>query len=275
MKLSKKTIGLIFAIPGTIIVLGYLFFYIIRFSGSDNEVVCSDFRIEFNDATNVQLINAAEINVLVENAGLYPVGKKFRKVNTDKIEGLLRKNPMIRAVESYKTPAGVVVVKVVQRVPKFLVAGVENYYVDNDKKFFPTTLNHAVYVPVVSGRVTQSYAVGELFDFISFIEKNAFWNAQIEQIYVRDDLKIELVPRVGDAIIVLGRLDGFEKKLSNLEKLYKHGFSKLGWDKYSVINLQYDGQVVCKRNPEYHVQAMNRKKESAIMQNDSIEDREL
>lgn len=118
MKLSKKTIGLIFAIPGTIIVLGYLFFYITQFSGYDNDLVCSDFRIEFNDQSNIQLINASEISALVDNAGLHPTGKKYSKIKTDKIEKLLRKNPMIRKVESFKTPSGVVVVKVIQRVPK-------------------------------------------------------------------------------------------------------------------------------------------------------------
>lgn len=156
-----------------------------------------------------------------------------------------------------------------------MVAGVENYYVDNDKRFFPTTINHAAYVPVVSGRVTQSFITNELFDFISFLEMNEFWNAQIEQIYVRDDMKVELVPRVGDGVILLGRLDGYEKKLSNLEKLYVYGFNKLGWDKYSVINLQYEGQVVCKRTPNFKAQTQIIKNESAIMQNDSIEDRNL
>jgi cell division protein FtsQ len=275
MKLSKKTIGLILAIPGTIIVLGYLFFYIIQFSGHDNELVCHDFRIEFNDEVKIQLINAEEIGVMIENAGLYPTGKKYSKIKTDKIESLLRKSPMIRKVESFKTPSGVVVVKITQRVPKFMIAGVENLYVDNDKKFFPTTLNHAAYVPVVSGRVTQSFVVNELFDFVSFLEMNEFWNAQIEQIYVRDDMKLELVPRVGEGVILLGSLDGYEKKLSNLEKLYKYGFSKLGWDKYSVINLQYEGQVVCKRNPNFKAQTISTKNEIAIMHNDSIEDRNL
>ena len=105
--------------------------------------------------------------------------------------------------------------------------------------------NYAAYVPVVSGRITVSMARGRMFDFITFLEENPFWNAQIEQIHIRDDLKVELVPRVGDAIIVLGKLDNFESKLKKLNKLYTQGFNKIGWNKYKTIDLQYKDQVVC------------------------------
>lgn len=275
MKLSRKTWSLIVAIPGTIIVLGYLFFYISQYSNSDNSLICKDLIVEFDDKEKIYLINAEEVIKIIENAGLHPVGVVYRKIKTDKIEKLLRKNPMIRLVESYKTPSGIVKVKLTQRVPKFIVAGVENFYVDNDKRFFPVSLNHAVYVPVVSGRVTQSFATNELFEFIDFLEKNAFWSAQIEQIFVKDDLRIELIPRVGNGVILLGKIENYEKKLSNLEKLYKHGFNKMGWDKYSSINLEYQGQIVCKRIPKSNLPLSVTNNENAIMHNDSIELRNL
>jgi cell division protein FtsQ len=100
-------------------------------------------------------------------------------------------------------------------------------------------------VPVVSGTVTKSFATGKLFDFVSFIVGDPFWNAQIEQIYIREDLKIVLVPRVGDATIVLGKLDNYELKLEKLYRLYKGGFNTMGWNHYEKIDLQYDNQIVC------------------------------
>jgi cell division protein FtsQ len=83
---------------------------------------------------------------------------------------------------------------------------------------------------------------------VSFLEKNEFWNAQIVQINIREDSKVELVPRVGDAIILLGSFERYEAKLKKLEKLYTKGFNVVGWNKYKVINLEYKDQVVCSRS---------------------------
>ena len=57
--------------------------------------------------------------------------------------------------------------------------------------------------------------------------------------------EVELYPRVGEHTIVLGTTENFRKKLDNLMIFYKNGLSKTGWNKYSVINLSYNGQIVC------------------------------
>jgi cell division protein FtsQ len=132
-----------------------------------------------------------------------------------------------------------------QRHPKFRLAGNENFYVDDEKNIIPVSYNDAARLPVVSGLVTKSMAKGELFDFVSYLEENPFWNAQIEQIYIRPDRKIELVPRVGTGIILLGNLKDYEKKLHKLKILYEKGFNEFGWNYYKTIDLQYENQIVC------------------------------
>ena len=154
---------------------------------------------------------------------------------------------MIKSAECYKTPSGIIYLNVQQRIPRFIISGTENFYVDADKNIFPVSLNNAVYVPVVSGRVTKSFVTGHLFDFVNYIASNEFWDAQIEQIYVREDQRIELIPRVGDAIIVLGEIDNYTEKLENLYYLYQKGFNVMGWNHYKIIDLQYKNQIVCTR----------------------------
>jgi cell division protein FtsQ len=85
----------------------------------------------------------------------------------------------------------------------------------------------------------------QIFDFVNYLEKDTFWNAQIEQIYIREDLIVELIPRVGNAVIILGRFDNFEKKLRNLHQLYTQAFNVIGWNRYDKIDLQFQGQIVC------------------------------
>jgi cell division protein FtsQ len=79
---------------------------------------------------------------------------------------------------------------------------------------------------------------------VDFISAHPFWNDQIEQIHVRAQDKVELVPRVGDAIILMGSLDNFEDKLLRVERLYRKAFSEMGWNRYVLLDLRYDNQLV-------------------------------
>jgi cell division protein FtsQ len=230
---------------GCLLILCYAAFAVWRFANGNNDRVCKSCEIELTDSTQYKLISEKEISNLLNEHQLNPIGKTLSKIKTEDIEKLLKDNPLIKTAECYKTPSGIVHVKIHQRTPKFRIIGLESFYVDTEKKWMPASPNFSAYVPIVSGRITKSMATGEMFDFVSFLEDNPFWNAQIEQIYVRDDLKIELVPRVGDAIIILGRLENYKSKLEKLRKLYLNGFKTIGWNRYSKIDLEYEDQVIC------------------------------
>ena len=245
-KVSK--IALSFIIAGIILVMGYVIFAIWSFSTIDRGVVCRNLEINLLDKEKIQLISQSEIAGLLAGKNLNPIGKTYKRIRTESIEKELLRNPMIKSAECYKTPSGIIYLNVEQRIPRFIISGTENFYVDADKKIFPVSLNNAVYVPVVSGRVTKSFVTEYLFDFVNYIATNEFWDAQIEQIYVREDQKIELIPRVGDAVIILGKLDNYAEKLDNLYHLYQKGFNVMGWNHYSIIDLQYKNQIVCTRN---------------------------
>jgi cell division protein FtsQ len=227
------------------VILGYVGFMIWAYSDADKSVICTSFDVQMKDASSMRLISEFEIAKILDVKGLNPVGEKYKNISTEEIERELLRNEMIKTAECYKTTSGKVIVEVKQRTPKFLIVGNDSYYVDSDRKLMPVSLNYAAYVPVVSGRVLRGMATHEIFDFVSYLEKDTFWNAQIEQIFIRDDLKVELVPRVGNAVIILGKFDNFEKKLRNLHELYKQGFNVVGWNRYDKIDLQYHGQIVC------------------------------
>ena len=250
----------------TLLVSGYFALSWYHFSGKEKSRVCHNLDIVLVDSSNIQLISEKDIALILEENDLNPIGKTFKHIHTESIEKILYKNPMIKVAECYKTPSGTVTIKIQQRCPKFRVVGFESYYIDVDRKPMPVSSNYAAYVPVVSGRVTVSMATGKMFDFVTYVVDNPFWNAQIEQIYIRDDLKIEIVPRVGDAIILLGPLDNYQSKLEKLKKLYHNGFNVIGWNKYKIIDLQYKDQVVCSRTGQEAAQP----KIVAIDKKDSI-----
>ena len=248
MKYSRITY--VFIALGILVISAYIVFSIITFTKSDNNILCKDLHIYIPENENPQLVTRAEILTTLTNAGIHPIGELYKNVNADKIETELLKNKMLKSVECFKTPSGEIYLKVIQRQPQYILAGTQCFYVDTEKEIMPVSLNHAFYIPVVSGFITLSMAKGELFDFISFVNKSEFWSTQIEQVYVRPDKTIELIPRVGDALIYMGNLVNYKTKLKNLEILFKHGFTQIGWERYSVIDLQFDNQIVCTKKSD-------------------------
>ena len=85
----------------------------------------------------------------------------------------------------------------------------------------------------------------DLYKFGVFLQNNKFWDAQIEQINVLPNHGIELVPRVGDHLIYLGKIENFENKLHRLKIFYEKGLNQVGWNKYSRINLEFGNQIIC------------------------------
>ena len=87
----------------------------------------------------------------------------------------------------------------------------------------------------------------DIYFIVDYISDDDFWSAQIDQIYVDRDDEIDLIPRVGNHVIHLGPPENFEGKLRNLEAFYEEVLPEVGWNKYSLINLEFKDQIVCKK----------------------------
>ena len=230
------------------VAVGYLVWAACAFGDRQRGVMCTNLEMTFLDGGEYHLVDSTYVKQYLAADGLNPVGRKRGEIRTEQMEAGLRGSEFVKSAECYLSPSGVAHMRVRQRTPKFRVmAGADDYYVDADRHVLRPAAGYAAYLPVVSGSVPPEIATGPLFDFVCFLEENDFWNAQIEQIYVRPDHKVELVPRVGDGIILLGTLDGYEQRLAKLKKLYTEAFNEIGWNRYKLIDLQYEGQVVCTR----------------------------
>jgi cell division protein FtsQ len=81
----------------------------------------------------------------------------------------------------------------------------------------------------------------------SYITRDKFLKAQIEQVFVEPNGEFELIPRVGNHIIIFGGPDNMEDKFDRLFVFYRNGLSRIGWTRYNVINIKYRNQVVCSK----------------------------
>jgi cell division protein FtsQ len=79
---------------------------------------------------------------------------------------------------------------------------------------------------------------------IEFINDDPFWKAQIAQMDINSEGKINIYPQVTGQRVEFGKPENFEVKFRKLMVFYKEILPQRGWTKYERVNLEYEGQVV-------------------------------
>ena len=242
----KTVLYIIFATLLVAYIVASIFFFS---GGKQDHLSCAEVEVVIADSLEKYFLKETDIVAYLKKANLYPLNKKGDEINTHDIENALLKNEIIETAEVIQAISGKIKIVISQKMPILRVFSSEgSYYVDKSGKVMPSALGQAIYVPVASGNIEKSFAVSELYEFAHFLQKDDFWNDQIEQIYVRSVNDIEITPRVGNHRIILGSLDNYENKLKHLRRFYEQVIPKMGWEKYSVINLKYKNQIVCTKS---------------------------
>ncbi|MBP3331258.1 MAG: hypothetical protein J6K90_01650 [Tidjanibacter sp.] len=242
------------------------------------QIVVNKLDIRVTDSNTINIITANMVRTWLIDGGLNPIGKQVDKVPTAEINKYIKSNPFVGSVKSVVNYNGQMDITLSQRKPVFRVnnaAGYSFYYTD-DGHIVPTTHYSAHYLPVVTGDFTLPFDkefTGELESFIAENKKNsdknyiflcklikfvrhisndAFWDSEIVQICVSqssngpsDEPEVELIPRIGDNVIMLGTLDDFKDKMERLHSFYINAQSWEGWQTGGYLNLKYDNQIVC------------------------------
>lgn len=234
----------------TFIILGLIAlftFAAIKFGNSSKEMLCNDVLVTIKDASNGEYVSLKEINKILDNKKLSPKGKVLSEVSISTIENELNKHPLVDKATCYKTPSGKIGIDIYQRIPMLKVYGTkgEQYYIDNKGERMPNGTKSTQPTLVASGNIAQEYAKKELFEFSVALKQHAFWNDQIEQVYVNSKKDVELIPRVGNHIISIGDLNNHEEKLNRLKIFYDKVIKNVGWNKYSKINIEFENQIIC------------------------------
>jgi cell division protein FtsQ len=240
----------ILVITGICLLAGYLIFAAFYFQSKPKDGLCTRFEVEVkNSAADDQFVDNDDIAKFIKEQGLDPTGKHIGDINTNAIEEAILKNQLVKKADVYVTNNGAIKASIEERKPILRVISNtgENYYIDNDGNKMPLSKRFTAYLPVATGSIKEDFAKTDLYKFALFLQDDKFWNAQIEQIIVLPNKDIKLIPRVGEHQIVLGNLDGYKERLDKMMAFYENALNETGWNKYSVINLKFDKQVVCTR----------------------------
>lgn len=244
-------------------------FFLMGFSSSERkEMKCNKVEIEIDFSGGNRFIEKEDIEKILNENFNGLKGQSIHLIRTDAVESALNNHPSVENAEVYEEVSGEIRITVRQRTPVIRIINIKNesYYIDNRAFLMPLSPRHAAYVPIVSGYITEGYGkyygnqmmkgltpdtilhstlLDELFAIGDYISKDEFLRAEVEQIYVNSKLEAEIIPRVGDLTIYFGPLKDKEEKFSKLKAFYKKSIANGMINKYSIVNLQFNNQVVC------------------------------
>lgn len=227
-------------------VSAYLIFALVVRGEKGQEKVCTGLDIIINDELNTGFINENEVRELLVAKKLFPEGRALSEVDLEQLEKVLTSSPYIDAALCYQTAEGRVTIQLTPRHPVLHVINEQgdDFYIDNVGGTMPRG-HHVIDLIVMTGNVPRAKA-GALYSQLgSRLENDEFWNRQIEEIHVTSAGELELTPRIGQHIILLGDTSDIDDKLSRMLTFYEKGLNKAGWNRYKTISLKYANQVIC------------------------------
>lgn len=224
----------------------YLVLAVTVFNAKPSERLCKGMELEIMDDVDYGFITLKDIENSLKREKLLPVESRQKDINTRKMELLLEKNPFIKDVECYFTASGKIKIELYQRIPllRVMSSNGDNYYIDNEGKAMKAN-GKPVHVAIATGYIDRKFAQEKLFELACYLQSDDFWRAQIEQINITPKQEVELVPRVGDHILFIGKPEMYETKFKKLKAFYVEGLNKVGWNKYERISVEFNNQIIC------------------------------
>jgi len=230
-------------------------------SNQRNEL-CKSIKVVVLDSAQTRFISSEEIEALIVENGITPGQSRLRHINNYQLELLLNMRTAVKRSEVSYSRDGVLRVDILQRRPILrLETANGGFYMDETAYLFPLLKSYTPFVPIVSGEIPLSISpdyhgyvkenkewASSLRDLGLYISERDCWNTLVEQIYVDGKGLVSFIPREGDLEIIFGNIDKIDYKFKKLYAFYKDIMPSMGADKYSIVNLQFDKQIVCKKS---------------------------
>jgi cell division protein FtsQ len=236
------------------LVIGGITTLLVAANRKQKEHLCRKVVVGFKGAGEKFYIDKNDVlKQLEKTTGGSLINKPTTRINLASLEKALEANQWIKDAQLYIDREDVLHVSVEEREPIariFTTLGA-SFYMDSSGHQMPLIEKLSARVPVITGYTNpkvlsakDSALLNDVKHIAQFINSNEFWNAQIGQVDITADRKFELIPVIGDHIIRIGDAENLEEKLNNLLLFYKQVMSKTGFNKYSVVDVQFNGQVI-------------------------------
>ena len=253
MKRKRIIIRILFFAAWLVVIAG-ITVLLVAANKKHAQKTCREIKVAIKGSGENYYVEAADIIRLMEKANKGKlVNRPIHEISPSVLEEGIEKHKWIRDAELYFDREDVLHVLVNEREPVARVMDVNggSFYIDSSGHRMPLLEEVTARLPVFTGFTPakklnrkDSALLHQLKNIAVYIYNNSFWNAQTGQVDIAGDGKFEIIPVIGDHVIRLGSGEAIEAKLDKTLLFYRQVLSKTGFNKYSVLDVQFEGQVV-------------------------------
>jgi len=250
MKNWKQIVGnILWSIAGALLIL----LFIISWRAKE-EKKCASVNVELVGENTVALfMDEKEILQIINDKGI-KAGLPIESVNLNELEKNLQSIKWVKHAEMFLDNQQALQIKIEQRIPiaRIFTSSGNSFYIDKEGWKLPLKQLTVLRLPVFTGFPSDqeklsspdSLLLKDILHFTKAIEQDSFFMAQIAQINMAPNGDFEMVPTVGEHIVLIGTVDNIEDKLNRLYSFYKQVWVQAGVNAYQVLDCRFDHQIV-------------------------------
>ncbi|MBO4557599.1 MAG: hypothetical protein J5693_03205 [Bacteroidales bacterium] len=223
------------------------------------QLKCDKINVIITNSQAQNFVSESEVAGMVRPAAL---GKKLGDLNINALENYLCQTSAICKAEAYVSTPSTLNLEVTQRNPvaRFMTPQ-GGFYCDSSGYILPLLGKVTLDLPVVSGKLMFRTPAGgsgfpkeggpwlkDMLTLTETIRSNPYWSREVVQIWVNEASDMVLYTRSCDEKFIFGSLTDIDAKLEKMAGYYRTirpSAAKNG-KKYSVVNLKYKDQIICK-----------------------------
>jgi cell division protein FtsQ len=252
---NKYTVKKILAFSVWIILLtGTVVLLVAAMSKKNNEKIAG-VQINISGVQNNYFIGKKDALDIVEKVN----GKKLNKETTSsldltKMETALQKDEWVKKAEIFFDNNNVLQIKITEREPiaRIFTTSGASFYIDSSLRRLPLSNKFSARLPVFTSfptnvrilKKSDSLLLNEIKILGEYIGSHPFWMAQIDQVDITPTATFELIPKLGNQVIRFGDISNYKEKFNKLLAFYQQVQTAVGWNKYSVLDIQFKDQVI-------------------------------
>lgn len=251
---GKKIIQNILMLLAWVLVGSGLMVLLIAANRKEALHVCKELRISIKGDGEQFFVDKNDIlSLLNKSARGSLIDKPLDQINLSKLEHDLERGVWIRDAELYFDSRDVLHVLVTEREPvaRIFTKSGASFYIDSSGQRMPLLEKENARVLLITNFTNakkftkqDSALARDVKSIAQVINGIPFWREQIAQIDITPEGKYEALPVVGNHMIRFGNAVNFSEKLNRLFLFYKQVLCKVGFDKYDIVDVQYNGQVL-------------------------------
>jgi cell division protein FtsQ len=239
-----------------------------------NHKTCAGVKVEITGVEDHLFIDENDVLAIINSKSVIS-NQATSKIDLRAIETALEATAWVKKAELFFDNKQVLQVKIVERQPVARVFTAEgtSFYLDSNGLRLPLSDKLSARVPMFtnfpSDRPVLAKPDSLLLESVvalgKYIVADSFWMAQTAQIAITPQATFEIVPTLGDQIIVFGTADDYAAKFNRLYTFYKKAWVQNGINTYEKLDVQYNNQVVAVRRGTAQI-AVDSAKAKAMLQ---------